>query len=212
MSDTCNHCGGVNPSMARFCAHCGLSVSGKPPGGFTSGIKGFFVVLFAIGLVFAAIGTLVCDDARSHQYVTVEVGPRNIDRAYDLADRKARAVYALLEPNDIRVIVSRRGNGRIGIQATAGEALAMDRFVELITRVSREPDGSQAMAQARAAWNSRRTYTLDSDHAEALYGILAWNDVPVLVSRNSSRRITVEATRNDQETIARIVHILGGRD
>jgi len=130
----------------------------------------------------------------------------------DLDVEKAEAVYELLAPRDIRVLVSRHGPRDVGVEGTVQEIDALDRLAELISRYE-DLEGTElarAMRQAESSWAYRRMFKLPHAQADALYELLAFDDVPVLVQL-ATDGILVEGASHDLRTIERILPILRGR-
>jgi hypothetical protein len=138
--------------------------------------------------------------------------PEIVLRQFDLPPAKATALYQILKPKSVKVIVGRDG-GRVSIKGTAGECDAVAGLARIITRCCSGPscEARQCVERARKSWTTHRTYRLPGNSkAKALFQALAPEDVPVLVSR-SGKKVTVDASPQDQETIARVVDILRGR-
>ena len=134
-----------------------------------------------------------------------------VERDFDLCSDKADAMFRLLAPRDIKVIVGRRHEG-VNIRGTPREIAVLADFVELITRY-----GGQSAGEVRAHINyakhhgaKTRTYKVSKSKGRVLYEILAAADVPVLVS-GSARKVRVEALPHDHETLRQVVEILRGR-
>jgi hypothetical protein len=137
---------------------------------------------------------------------------RSQDRkAFPLENAKADAVFKLLAPNHVQVLVSRTPDG-IAVQGTSTEVDAVARFVELITRDAGKNYSTDqaALAELRKGWDTQQSYKLPEESAEALFAVLAFDDVPVLVA-HAPDGISIEAGKRDQKVIARMVRILNGK-
>ena len=198
MPRDCPTCCRQYPSEANFCAICGrtLVLAVAPPGG-----RGVMLVL---GCVISAAITYGVFAA------TGSAGPIE-NRRIELPGAKATALYNLLRPDGIRVVVGRQG-GRLDIRGTAGECGTVTAFAEIITRCAGKPADqiNHCMAHHRELWSTRQTYRLSSHMARVLFDALSPNDVPVLVSQDG-KRVSVSASGADQETVRRFVEILRGR-
>jgi hypothetical protein len=132
-------------------------------------------------------------------------------RFFNLPDEKAAALFNMLKPADVKVIVGRDG-GNVSISGTAGECDALAEFAGLIARLRGQPSCAvkEHIEHARKTWTTSNTYRLPRSKAETLFNALAPDDVPVLVSRDG-KRVRVEANPHDQATIRHVVQILRGR-
>jgi hypothetical protein len=164
-------------------------------------------VIIAAATTFVVFGAVELSGVRS----LVRSPAPTVNRGFNLGYDKADAMYRLLAPRDIKVIVGRHDQG-VNIQGTPREIAALTDFVELITRYH-----GQSAGEVRAHINyakrhgaRTRTYKVPKSKGKVLYEILAADDVPVLVS-GSARKIRVEATPHDQETLRQVVEILRGR-
>ena len=134
-----------------------------------------------------------------------------VQRAYDLVPAKAAALHHLLAPRDVRVLVS-WSESRVSVKGTEREVEILDRFVALLNRVDccNAACVSAHMDKARRTWTTSRNYKLSRGKGAALFNILAFDDVPVLVSGSKSK-ICVQASPDDQKTIWHVVNILKGQ-
>ena len=183
------------PSSANFCARCGqplVTVRSSTAARDVGLGLGIIFVAFVAYIVFAA------------------VRPSNVTEklSFELPSSKAEAVFDLLKPQDVEVLVY-RNDGCVQITGTGRECDAVAELVELITRYGGMPAGevNRRMERARKGWTTRRTYKLSEDKAQAFFNVLAPDDVPVLVSL-SSERLRVDATPQDQRIIRDVVKIL----
>ncbi len=135
---------------------------------------------------------------------------RSEEKLLDLPPEKAEAFFAILAPNDVKVLVGRRNQG-VHVRGTAKEVSALAGLAELMTRESgREvTDVAQFIERHQGTWDSESVYKLPEPAGEALLRVLAFEDVPVLVSRQGSG-IGVRASKRDQAVIADIARIQQG--
>ncbi len=135
---------------------------------------------------------------------------RSVEKLLDLPPEKAEAFFALLAPNDVKVLVGRRNQG-IHIRGTAKEVSTLDALAELMMReAGREvTDVAAFIEELQGTWDSQSVYKLPGDAGEALLRVLAFEDVPVLVSRQGGG-IGVAASKRDQAVIADVALIQQG--
>jgi len=138
-------------------------------------------------------------------------GDAECNREYSLSDEKADALFELLSPSDVTVVVSRTGDG-VSIRGRQNQCEVMDRFIDLYTRGQREGLNTygETIERWQSRWDSDESYSVPEDRADAVYAVLAFDDVPVLVSR-SGDGISVKATGADQRTVADLVNIVSGQ-
>jgi hypothetical protein len=132
-------------------------------------------------------------------------------RSFELPLSKASAVFNLLKPDDVKVIVYQDA-GCVQISGTERECEVISDLVGLITRYGGMSPGDvkRRMDRARRGWTTKQTYRLPESKAAALFKVLAPDDVPVLVGRRGER-VQVAATREDQRIIRGVVRILHGK-
>ncbi len=198
MARQCTVCKNQYPSHANFCALCGrplVTVAVTRAGRHA----GLVVVVIVAGLATYAVL------AATRSAAVLE------NRRFDIPRAKATAMFELLRPRDVKVVV-RRDGGRLKITGTPQECDALAKFVGLITRYTGKPECEVrvAMERARKGWSTRQRYKLPKSKARALFNALAPDDVPVLVSW-SGKRVRVDASPQVQETIRQVVEILRGR-
>ncbi len=191
-------CRSLFPSHANFCALCGrpLVPAGRSPVFRNAGLALTFAISVLITYaVFAATRTVVATE----------------ERRFDLPPAKTAAMFELLKPRDVKVLV-RKDTGRLHIVGTAKECEVLADFTRLITRHRGKPacEVRQCMEHARKSWTTREAYKLPKRRAKALFDALAPDDVPVLVSWKG-KRVRVDADPGDQKIIRHIVTILRGR-
>lgn len=198
MARQCTVCRKSYPSQANYCAVCGrpLVADGITPSSRNARL--------AMAVVISALIT----------YAVFAVARPEVEiegRFFDLPLAKAAAVFKLLEPRNVKVLVSKDG-GRIQINGTGRECDVLADFVGLIGRFGGQPDCEiqRGMEHARKSWTTRQTYKLPKSKAKALFDALAPDDVPVLVSLRG-RRLQIDASPTDQATLKHLVEILRGR-
>ncbi|MHC4698458.1 MAG: hypothetical protein ACYTFA_17130, partial [Planctomycetota bacterium] len=224
----CTRCNLPNPAQARFCEGCGaaLPVAGhsRAPSAFAN-----FALVVAVVVSLAAASAALeplrypwqspGDDSGFIWDGSARIGlppygrpSDEIRRSYSLCERNADAMYKLLAPRDIEVIVSTRDGG-ISIKGTPWELSTVDRFVELITRKEHQDKRTVRayIDHILETSNKVEEYKLPRRKSVALRRILAFDDVPVMVLSDSGEPVTVQATAQDQETIRRMVDILRGK-
>lgn len=137
---------------------------------------------------------------------------QQVSRSFDLDDGKAGAIFLLLSPDNVRVLVSRTQTG-INIKGTPREVNTLTEFIGILTRDTGKDYNADpaALAELRKTWNSEKTYTLPQSVADALFVTLAFNDVPVYVTRTDDG-INVQAVNTDQKIIAQITQIARGEE
>lgn len=214
MSAQCPQCAATNPTNARFCALCGAPLRRARTATCATTCTSTRRDLVLAGVAASAIlaAAIVVAVVRNERSDDNDFVPGPIVRHdFTLSDAKADALYNLLKPRDIAVIVGRDA-GRLYVEGTRGEVDALVKFVDILNRVERLPrhQHQQRMDQLRKTWTNRRTYRLTSAKSRRLKNVLAFDDVPVLVSR-SGPRITVESSDEDRPTIDRIIDILRRR-
>lgn len=136
--------------------------------------------------------------------------PQMVRRSYDLPEAKASAFFELLAPSDVKVLVGRTDKG-VSIEGTTAEAKVLDGLTDLLTRFADRDvsDTGAFITELRPTWTTTATYELPEKKLGLLFDILAFDDVPVLVSRGDGK-ITVQASDADQKVVAGIARILSG--
>ncbi len=197
MGRQCSACRSEHPHHANFCAICGRALPAPPA------LSPVRTGRLAMAVVVAVAASAVIVTAARSPRVTVS-------RSLDLPSEKSAALYELLRPSDVKVIVS-RDHDRLRVRGTPAECDAVSAFAGLVTRhVDHSPgELKRCMAQARRGWSTKKTYKLSTRGARALFGALAPEDVPVLVSRTGNR-VRVEASVEDQAIVAEMASILRG--
>ncbi len=171
------------------------------------GAAGLVVVVFALAAV--ALAAFLFSGRNDSP---IRTGPK-IEMVFPLQASKADAVYEMLSPSDIHVIVGRNNGEGVHVRGTSREMRAIEQFIDLLSRAGKHPDIDPVafVERQKSTWTDRERFKLTRKKAKALAKLLAYNDVPVLVSRNGSR-VTVEGTEDDIRTVRAIVEILKGRE
>lgn len=204
MYRTCRNCNQGNPVDAHFCSNCGGALQVAANAAPAAGLKSLALWASAAVVVISACLTFQAAEDSSGP-----IGPI-VKRNFTVAKKKADALYDLIRPGDIRVVVGSHDLG-VSFSGSMRETQIMADFVELVTRHDGDhPAGALVrMERARPTWTTNETYKLGRGHAGDLHRVLAFDDVPVLVS-GKSRRVTVRASPADQQTIHDLVNILHG--
>ena len=198
MDRECRRCQAQHASHANFCSVCGLRLTTYRR---ASTVKSGWLALAVFAAAFLTFGVFTLSLTR---HVT-------ITRSIQLPHSNADAVFQLLRPRDVKVVVSRESNG-IRVSGTPGEVAAVDQFTQLLTRHQGcfAHEVEQRMTESRKDWSTRKKYKLSHSKAKMLFDALAPEDIPVLVQR-TGRYVRVDATREDQQTVRGMVSILRGR-
>lgn len=199
-SRPCVRCKRGNPPFARFCGSCGTELPVRAQRSCCGSGAG---PVIAVGVFFAlfALGILP-NPRREYRNARVAAVDR-VEHTFHIASAKARAMFDLLAPDDVRVLVGRRDDA-VYVRGTSSDVRTVERFVDLLTRsASRQTAG-------RRDWFERK-YELTKEKAKLLSSALAPSDVPVLVSLCEYDAVCVQASPHDHTTIANMVAILRGR-
>ncbi|HNO79501.1 MAG TPA: hypothetical protein PKN33_15735 [Phycisphaerae bacterium] len=137
-------------------------------------------------------------------------GDRSVEKLLDLSPEKAQAVYDLLAPQDVKVLVGRRNQG-LHVRGTAKEVSTLEALAELMMRDAdrKITDPAKYIEELQGTWDTTALYKLPTTAGEALLKVLAFPDVPVLVA-NESGGIGVRASKRDQAVIADVTRIQQG--
>jgi len=206
----CTNCRHVNAPHANYCGRCGQAFPqpglAEPVARTTThrGGAGWLLLLVPLFIIFGR------GDRRPACTPYFRPGPA-VQRAYALAGEKADALFSLLAPRDVRVLVS-RCDGGIHVTGTAREIEILDHLAALLTRVqcSSRSCIERYLAEVRPSWTSTRMYELSPHKASGLFRLLAFEDVPLGVSARKSK-VRVDANTTDQETVQGLVNILNGK-
>jgi len=198
MAKRCTVCQKSYASQANFCAVCGRPLVTQGLSSSSRNVRLFLTVVISALVTYAVF-------AAARTPLVVE------SRFFDLPSAKASAVYNLLKPRDVKVVVQKDGD-RVRITGTRRECDAIADFVNLIARFRGQSPCSieQNMARARKTWSARQTYRMPGPKSKALFDALAPDDVPVLVSWKG-KRLRIDANPSDQATLEHFVQILRGR-
>ena len=212
MNIICPTCKRTNPPNARFCACCGRAL--RRQGGGRIAVGAFPALVVILGIVLWSGGLRGCPGgglvSKARDALRSRTSSHLVKRHFHLSPAKADAMFKLLAPSDIKVIVGRHNRG-VNITGTPREAEILEEFVELLVRHegSSKRELQQSIERLRSTWTKRQTYKLPRDKARSLFHVLAFDDVPVYVHGYPSR-VIVDATERDQQTVAGVVEILHG--
>lgn len=208
MFKPCSYCEHKNLRIAHFCAQCGRPFDeAGPPGNRSPAPRrkiGIGWLLLAVPVCLFFVTTRATWQVPFWRSNVLET------RQYDLEPERASALYNLLSPRSVRVLVVREDGG-MRVEGTRQELKILDRFVELLGRVGCQHKRciQVHIENARPTWTTRRSYRLPRQQAVALYRILTAEEVPVGVSKRDSE-VRVSANVEDQRTINHVVNILRG--
>ncbi len=136
--------------------------------------------------------------------------PQLVTRQLDLPPDKADAVFDLLSPRDVPVLVRRTDKG-VSVRGTTGEVHALVKLAELLTREQGQAIEGETEGKLSKAWNAQASFSgLNDQQADALFRTLAFKDVPVLVSRHLDE-VTVAGSRQDVDVVKDVVKIIRGK-
>ena len=166
-------------------------------------------------LILGVVGIYWMGSQGRHRSIWTDADVR---QSIDLAPAKARALFDLLAPDDVAVTVGPHHLGRfsggreVSIRGTSEDVRTIARFAGLLSRLDADDHDrpSGGWRQKPSAGMCERTYTLSRSKAKSLAKLLAFDDVPVFVTRLGSK-LAVTAAPEDQEIIAGVVRILGGK-
>ncbi len=173
----------------------------------------------AIAIMFAASAPVFAGTVANVSFIsqsaaiaaTSQAGEdRSVEKLLDLSPGKAQAVYDLLAPQDVKVLVGRRNQG-LHVRGTAKEVATLEALAELMMRESGRDVGDPAkfIEEMQGTWDTTSLYKLPQPAGEALLRVLAFPDVPVLVSSQADG-IGVRASKRDQAVIADVARIQQG--
>lgn len=136
--------------------------------------------------------------------------PKTISRSFPLSKAKRQAIIDLFVGSKAVVRVGSSSAGMY-IEGTPAEALLFEDLTKLLDRYKDRDagDSEEFLEQLRPTWTTTKVYNLSEDRAAFLFRLLAFDDVPVLVSRDGGN-VTVEASESDQRIIGGLVKILLG--
>ncbi len=211
MSFICPTCQRHNPTHARFCACCGRALRRR--GGGRAAWGAFLALVIVLGIALWAGDWWGCPGAwigKAGEALRSRTSSRLVKQHVHLGREKTDAMFNLLAPADIKVLVGRHDHG-VSITGTRREVAVLEDFAKLLVRHegAGEHELRRSIEPLRSTWTKRETYKLSRHKAQCLFRILAFDDVPVLVHGRSSS-IVVDATAADQEILAGLVEILRG--
>lgn len=135
---------------------------------------------------------------------TSAAGGERMGQAYEMTDGDhADALYELLAPAEVKVIVSRSGD-TIAIQGTGEEHATLESALQLLGWIERD----EVFERMRQGDSVPCVYRLGPEHADAVYDMLAPDDVKVFVSRSGVDAVSVNATQQEHEVLDRFFSLL----
>ncbi|HRX86847.1 MAG TPA: hypothetical protein P5572_17620 [Phycisphaerae bacterium] len=135
---------------------------------------------------------------------------QSVEREIKLPSAKASALFNLLAPQRVRVLVDKTSDG-VSVRGTEAEVDAIAAFGKLLTRDAgtNYATDEAALEKLKKTWDSEETYQVPQDSLAALYATLAFDDVPVYVDV-AEGGVSVQATKDDQAVVRRMVKIVKG--
>jgi len=230
MYTSCSTCGEENAARARFCVRCGQALPGRQPGraANTALLAAAVISLITASAAVGPDDVAWPEDIRLPTTTSIsgswngdfrgplrEWLPRISDNRskrtrwqnLHLRAQKTGALFNLLKPADIKVVVAQRPDG-VRINGTDWESHVLTRLVELVNRMD-GADGAAVRSYRLRRSEFRKEYELPNAKRQALYELLAIVDVPVGASV-CSEGLCVDAAQEDHEIIAGVVEILHG--
>ena len=207
---TCANCGQRNPTHALYCASCGLVLEAARRTASAGCCKsGAWTVLAGLAGLSIVSGVFTVAVSRDGRFDSPRV--RVVQHEFDLDPILADAMFDLLAPSDIKVIVGRRDGG-VFVRGTQREVDILRRFVSMLTEADgwEQPDAPVFSDQPTTSASARFNVRLPRSKARALVRVLQLAESPVGVS-GSGNDVTLHATGADGETIQGVVDILRGR-
>jgi len=207
MKRACDECRHPNPMHASFCAACGGPLSPQAPAGVapppvaTPSRKGGKPSRAGCGCVF------VCAFIVAACFLVFSNTEGTREQSFALDAHLADAMFRLLAPSDVEVIVSRRTSG-IHLKGSPRDIRTLTQFIAVMTQNTcgpgdPPPDGS-------SDWLEDRAYILTRDKARSLVDVLAYEHAPVFATRFGSK-VEIHARPEDHKAIAAMIDILGGK-
>ncbi len=206
MSKPCSNCRQINPASAIYCGNCGALFAQPIPrrtccsGWSVAPIVLLLVVVFGLSrfpLKRTIRRVLPASWSEREQELPT--------RRFELPVAEADAMYALLAPDDVRVVVGRVDHGLIGVRGTEREIEVLGDLVSLMRRV----DERGGTIHPQFERSCTKAYSLTLKRASRLGRVLELGHISFDVTKGG-RRLVVEASKADQETVARVVRILEG--
>ncbi len=207
MKRTCKQCRHANPPHASFCAACGGPLSrpaqasyAAPPAATPKDkcgrqARGGCLAACALTIIAAAC-VLVVFKAD---------GTRELN--FTLDSHLADAMFELLAPADVDVVVSRRTKG-IHIKGSPQDIRTVARFIAVVTQNTHHPNDPPRAISSH--WLEDRTYILTRHNADSLVEVLAYEHAPVFATQFGSK-VEISASPEDHKAIAAMIDVLGGR-
>lgn len=214
MDRMCRSCRRTYPPHARFCGRCGRpfppTIQPTPAPKHTSrsfrpakllGSLTLFIFASAFVLSFARTGGVLFPTAWHSSRIFLS-----------MPAPKADALFDMLAPDHVRVLVSRQSDGVL-VQGDDGELRALLALQSLVTRLDgKAPRYVESQIRRLGSDDSAsvRRYDLHGRKtAKRLYRLLAFDDVPVIVHRDGASLI-VRASAGDHDVLAAVTRILLG--
>ncbi|MCH7870640.1 MAG: hypothetical protein IID33_02970 [Planctomycetes bacterium] len=209
MRISCLACGQRNPTHALFCWECGVELCPADAVPRRKSGFGWASLLVVVLVVTAAAFIHSVDDRAAVARSDVE---RMIERDFDLDREKCGPLFDLLALEEVGSLWVGRLSEGVRVEGTPAAIGALERFVELVTRLDHlnPRDVKSNMSRFRRTWETSRTYELPQRVRDALFQVLAFDDVPVLVDRRGSSRLEVDASPFDQRIVSDMIEVLGG--
>ncbi len=213
MNPVCPKCHQDNPARARFCGACGTGLhtaAGRYPR--LPHRSGLFVLVAVIGIWLVA--------TRPPRVLSkvASLGPRLLNRVFqqsshrmiDLDESKSRALYNLLAPRDVHVVVG-WDDGRINVRGSAEEVDTLVALAGILSRAEHTGDGfNRSWKQAYSVRDRiERTYRLHPEKSHKLSQLLGQADLTLEVS-DASDGISIIASIEDHAVMDHMVKILNG--
>ncbi len=126
---------------------------------------------------------------------------------YSVTGQHADLLYKLLASSDVKPIVSRVGK-HIAVRGSAAEQSAISNALELLNWIDRDVAFENMIQGER----HQRTYNVGSDHAEALFDMLAPSDVKVIVGQLSGDTVSIEATDAEHKALGEFLKVLNWKE
>ena len=142
-------------------------------------------------------------DGRSLRFSSDDDGARRHRVVYDVSGDQADALFELLAPSDVRVIVSRAGE-HVGVAGTDREHAVLTSGLQLLGWIDRDVVFERMTQGDREA----RRYELGSARARTLYEMLAPDTVKVVVSRAGDDAVSIRATDREHQVLSDLLTLL----
>jgi hypothetical protein len=192
---------------ASFCAACGGPLSPQAPAGVapppaaTPSKKGGKPSRSGCGCVFVFAFIV----AACLMVVVNTEGTR--EQSFAMDAHLADAIFELLAPSDVDVIVSRRTMG-IHVKGSRRDVRTLTQFIAVMTQNTCSPDDPPP--DGLSHWLEDRTYLLTRHKAQSLVDVLSYEHAPVFATQFGSK-VEIYARPEDHKAIAAMIDILGGK-